>query len=64
MRAPGAPEPRITLSAKVLRNAMNRHIVIVGTEKRQAFEHAKGLPPEHAPVAAILEGSTIHWAES
>ena len=38
MRAPGAPEPRITLSAKVLKSAISRHIVIVGAEKREALE--------------------------
>ncbi len=64
MRAPGAPEPRITLSASVLRGAMSRHIVITGTEKREALERARGLPPEEAPVAAILKGSVVHWAES
>ncbi len=63
MRAPGAPEPRITLSAKVLKSAMNRHIVIVGGEKRDALERARHLPPEQAPVAAILNGTTVHWAE-
>lgn len=64
MRAPGAPEPRITLSAKVLREAMSRHIVIVGREKREALERASGLTPEEAPVAAILPGAIVHWAES
>lgn len=63
MRAPGAPEPRITLSAKVLKSAMNRHLVIVGGEKREALEKARHLPPEEAPVAAILSGTTVHWAE-
>lgn len=63
MRAPGAPEPRITLSAKVLQAAMSRHIVIIGAEKRAALERARGLPPEQAPVAAVLNGSTVHWAE-
>jgi len=63
MRAPGAPEPRITLSAKVLKSAMSRHIVIVGREKREALEKARHLPPEEAPVNAILNGSVIHWAE-
>ena len=38
MRAPGAPEPRITLSAKVLKSAISRHIVIVGAEKREALK--------------------------
>jgi 6-phosphogluconolactonase len=64
MRAPGAPEPRITLSAKVLKSAMSRHLVIVGAEKRAALEKARNLPPEEAPVAAILNGTTVHWAES
>jgi 6-phosphogluconolactonase len=64
MRAPGAPEPRITLSAKVLNDAMRRHIVIIGAEKRAALEKAQGLSPEEAPVAAVLKGATVHWAES
>ncbi|WP_411890404.1 6-phosphogluconolactonase [Yoonia sp. SDW83-1] len=64
MRAPSAPEPRITLSAKVLKSAMSRHMVIVGGEKRAALERARHLPPEEAPVAAILPGTTVHWAES
>ncbi len=63
MRAPGAPEPRITLSAKVLKAAMSRHIVIVGGEKRAALERARQLPSEEAPVAAVLNGSIVHWAE-
>jgi 6-phosphogluconolactonase len=63
MRAPGAPEPRITLSAKVLKSAISRHIVIVGAEKREALEKARHLSPEEAPVTAILNGSIIHWAE-
>jgi len=63
MRAPGAPEPRITLSVKVLKSAMSRHIVIIGAEKRAALEKARHLPPQEAPVAAVLNGSIIHWAE-
>ncbi len=63
MRAPGAPEPRITLSAKVLNGAMNRHIVIKGQDKLDALKKAQTLSPEEAPVAAILAGSTVHWAE-
>jgi len=64
MRAPGAPEPRITLSANVLKAAMSRHLVIIGGEKRAALERAQHLPPEEAPVSAILSGTTVHWAES
>ena len=64
MRAPGAPEPRVTLSAQVLRGAISRHVVITGAAKREAIERARTLPPEEAPVAAVLKGSIIHWAES
>jgi 6-phosphogluconolactonase len=64
MRAPGAPEPRITLSAVVLNAAMRRHIVIVGAEKRAALDQAQGLDPQDAPVAAVLKDTTVHWAEA
>jgi 6-phosphogluconolactonase len=63
MRAPGAPEPRVTLSAKVLREAMSIHIVITGTEKREALERARHLKPQEAPVAAVLKQAVVHWAE-
>ncbi|HVG47855.1 MAG TPA: 6-phosphogluconolactonase [Rubellimicrobium sp.] len=64
MRAPGAPEPRVTLSAAVLSGAIARHIVITGPEKREALDRARTLTPEEAPVAAVLKGATVHWAES
>jgi 6-phosphogluconolactonase len=64
MRAPGAPEPRVTLSAAVLGRAISRHFVIVGPEKREALEKARSLPHEEAPVAALLRGAVVHWAES
>lgn len=63
MRAPGAPEPRLTLTAKVLRGAIKRHIVITGEEKRAALERAQHLSADEAPIAAVLSGSTIHWAK-
>lgn len=63
MRAPGAPEPRITLSARVLDQALSKHIVITGAEKREALEKAQKLPASEAPIRAVLSGATIHWAE-
>ncbi|SLN10790.1 6-phosphogluconolactonase [Pseudoruegeria aquimaris] len=64
MRAPTAPEPRITLSARVLNSALSKHIVITGAEKRAALEEARRLKdPMQAPVYAILSDATVHWAE-
>ena len=63
MRAEAAGEPRITLTAPVLKGAMNIHILITGQEKRDALERALTLPPEEAPVRAILDNATVHWAE-
>lgn len=63
MRADAAGEPRITLTAPVLRGAMNIHILITGQEKRDALERALALPPEEAPVRAVLDNATVHWAE-
>lgn len=63
MRAPGAPEPRITLTARVLSGAKHRHILITGAEKRAALDKATSLnDPMLAPVCAVLPGATIHWA--
>lgn len=63
MRADGAGEPRITLTAPVLNDAMNKHVVITGAEKRAALERARHLPAEQAPIRAVLSGATVHWAE-
>jgi len=63
MRAPGAPEPRITLTAPILRGAMDTHILITGAEKKDAIHRAQKLRPEDAPVAAILDGAKVHYAD-
>ncbi|WP_071673323.1 6-phosphogluconolactonase [Nioella nitratireducens] len=62
MRGGGAPEPRVTLSARVLADAVSTHIVIAGDEKREALERAQRLPVAEAPVRAVLSGATVHWA--
>ena len=64
VQPPDGLEPRVTLSGRVLRGAMSRHIVITGAEKRAALERAQGLPEEEAPIKSVLAGSTVHWAES
>ncbi len=57
------PEPRITLTAPVLDGALSKHLIIFGAAKRDALERAMSLPPEDAPIAAVLSGMTVHWAE-
>ncbi|MFD2174147.1 6-phosphogluconolactonase [Rhodobacter lacus] len=62
MRAAAAGEPRITLSAPVLREAMHCHLLITGAQKRTALERAGTLPEIEAPVRTVLSHATIHWA--
>lgn len=62
VRADGQ-EPRVSLSATALDGAMSKHLVIYGAEKRAALERARGLPPEEAPISAVLSDITVHWAE-
>jgi len=62
LRAEAAGEPRITLTAPVLRSAMHCHLLITGAEKRQAVERAASLSEAEAPVRVVLPYATIHWA--
>ncbi|MGL6208600.1 MAG: 6-phosphogluconolactonase [Paracoccaceae bacterium] len=63
MRAPGAGEPRVTLTAPVLAAARHIHILITGAEKRTALHAARHLAVAEAPVRAVLDNATVHWAE-
>lgn len=63
IRAPAAPEPRVTLSARVLRAAQRIEVMITGPEKRAALDRAQNLPPAEAPIRALLDHATVHWAE-
>ncbi|MFN3970708.1 MAG: 6-phosphogluconolactonase [Gemmobacter sp.] len=63
LRADAAGEPRVTLTARVLAEAMHIHILITGADKRAALERAAGLSPLEAPVRAVLGNATVHWAE-
>lgn len=63
LRAEAAGEPRITLTARVLKDAMRIHILITGDEKRAALERAQKLPQSEAPVVCVLPHATVHWAE-
>lgn len=62
MRAEGLDEPRVTLSAPVLNGAMAKHLLITGTKKRAALARAEDLPPETAPINALMGDLTVHWA--
>jgi 6-phosphogluconolactonase len=62
MRAPGAEEPRVTLTAPVLHGAMATHMIAMGKEKREALERAARADPMDMPAAAFLGEATIHWA--
>ena len=67
MRAPGAPEPRLTLTAAVLRGAGHIHVLITGEGKKSALEAAmtEG-PTSEAPIRVILNAPTnvdIHYAD-
>ena len=64
IRAKAAGEPRVTLTAPVLKGAMSTHLVITGRQKRDVLEQARRLKdPVLAPVALVLNTATIHWAE-
>lgn len=63
LRAEAAGEPRITLSAPVLKQARHIHILITGPEKRAALDRARELSPIEAPVRVVLDQATVHWAE-
>lgn len=60
--APGAPEPRITLSAAALKSAAHIHVLITGDEKRDVIEAAQTADPLTAPIAALLDQANVHWS--
>lgn len=63
MRAPGAPEPRLTLTERVLNSAVNKHLIITGQAKREALARAMEADDAlEAPVKAVLGGMIVHWA--
>ena len=63
LRPETVPEARISLTAPVLDGAMSKHLVLYGAAKRAALDRALSLPPEEAPVQAILNNTTVHWSE-
>lgn len=62
LRPESQPEARVSLTAAVLNGALCKHLVIFGAAKREALERALSLPPEEAPIQAVLSGAEVHWA--
>lgn len=66
IHAPGQPEARLTLTARVLRAASVIHVLITGADKLEALERALGDGPvAEAPVRAVLTAPapvTVHYA--
>lgn len=63
LRADAAAEPRVTLTAPVLRSAMSAHVLITGAAKRAALERAASLSEAEAPINVVLADAAVHWAE-
>lgn len=66
IRAPAAPEPRLTLTAPVIGSARNLHLLIAGPDKLATLESAERPGPvADAPVRLVLarDDLTIHYTE-
>jgi len=61
MRAPGAEEPRMTLTLAALRQTRAMYLHIEGAQKKDVLASAMaGDPPyEHAPIAGVLHASAV-----
>jgi len=67
IRTPDAEEPRVTLTAPVLRGARQVFLLIQGAAKRAALERARQAPSaSEAPVKTVLAGPaplTVYYAD-
>ena len=62
VRVDGGAEPRVTFTARVLNAAPRKHLVILGEDKRRAFEKSKTLSFQEAPIKAVMQDLVVHWA--
>lgn len=63
MRADGAGEPRLTLTAPVLQGAAHVHILLTGQDKKVALARAEAVGPVvEAPVRTVLPQADVHLA--
>lgn len=56
---PEGQEPRVTLSLRVLRGAMETQVLIHGEAKRATLDRARR---DHLPIAPLLRDADVHWA--
>lgn len=60
IRAPGAPQPRLTLTLPMLLDARNLFVLFAGTAKRRAYELACGEGQvEEMPIRGVLRGASV-----
>lgn len=60
MRAPDAPEPRVTLTLSALASTRAMYLHIEGVEKKAVFDRAMSSDArEHAPIRAVLDASPV-----
>jgi 6-phosphogluconolactonase len=55
-------EPRVTVSGRVLSEAMSTHVLIAGADKREALDRATQATHMEAPIRTVLANATVHWA--
>jgi 6-phosphogluconolactonase len=63
MRAAAAGEPRVTLTAPVLRAALQHACDDHRRRQARGGGAGGGTAPEQAPIRAVLDQATVHWAE-
>ena len=67
IRAENAGEPRITLTAPVLKEARHKHVLLAGSNKLKPLETALSLTSEkEAPIRVVIacdNPATIHYAD-
>jgi len=60
IRAPGAPQPRLTLTLPALLDARNLYVLFAGPAKRRVYELACGDGPvEEMPIRGVLRGASV-----
>ncbi len=59
MRAPDAPEPRVTLTLSTLISTCAMYLHIEGAEKKAVFDRVMSSLDDRAPIRTVLESSPV-----